>query len=392
MESGARSCDVLVVGGGVTGVCAAVSAARQNARTLLVERSGHPGGTGTAGMHRSICGLYPFGEAAPFLPLNGGLTAELCARLNALTPDKTPRKQGRVIVLPFTAQDLVQVLQDLCRPEARLTVQYNTSVISVTTDRQSIVSVTTQGGGITRLHPKTVVDCTGDGTVVKLSGAPYRSSPPERRQLSGYAFKIRGLRNIDTLTAVKVPYHLNRAVEKNELPFYFRFTTFAPGDKEDEGVCRLNIPPPDGKHSLQTARTDARRVFQFLARTLPEFTTARIDHMAPRVVDREGLRMQGRYTLHSQEVLVGKKFSDGHVRNAWPIEMWDPRHGPTYRYLEPGDHYEIPDGCLQSATIHNLFAAGRCISVSHRALGSTRVMGTCMALGERAGLLAAMAR
>jgi hypothetical protein len=83
-------------------------------------------------------------------------------------------------------------------------------------------------------------------------------------------------------------------------------------------------------------------------------------------------------------VLEGRRFPDGAVKNAWPVEMWDPVKGPLLRYLVPGNYYEIPRGCLRTRKIRNLLCAGRCISVSREALGSTRVMGPCMALGQAA--------
>ena len=83
-------------------------------------------------------------------------------------------------------------------------------------------------------------------------------------------------------------------------------------------------------------------------------------------------------------MLGGRRFDDGVVRNAWPVEIWDQLAGPTYRYLQPGDHYDIPRRCLETSTFTNVYAAGRCISVTREALASTRVTGACMALGEAA--------
>ena len=65
------------------------------------------------------------------------------------------------------------------------------------------------------------------------------------------------------------------------------------------------------------------------------------------------------------------------------------KEGTVYKYVKPGDYYEIPFRCLKARGFHNLLLAGRCISVTHEALGSTRVMGTCISLGEEAGLAAA---
>jgi hypothetical protein len=111
--------------------------------------------------------------------------------------------------------------------------------------------------------------------------------------------------------------------------------------------------------------------------------------MSPGVVDREGPRIRGEYTLTADDVLNGRKFPDGVVKNAWPIELWDQERGPSYQYLEPGDYHEIPLRCLEVRGISNCWCAGRCISATHEALGSTRVIGTCISLGEEAGRQAA---
>jgi hypothetical protein len=131
------------------------------------------------------------------------------------------------------------------------------------------------------------------------------------------------------------------------------------------------------------------RVHEYLSRTLSAFKGSRIAELSPEVAYREGVRACGEYTLTAEDVLEARKFPDGVVRNAWPIELWDQREGPSYRYLEPGECYEVPLRCLKVQGISNCWCAGRCISASHDALGSTRVMGACISLGEEAGREAA---
>jgi hypothetical protein len=190
------------------------------------------------------------------------------------------------------------------------------------------------------------------------------------------------------MLSVRVPYCLRRAVDQEELPSYLRFTTYSPGDDRDEGYCKLNIPPVGGDRNEQ-ARNDALLVHHYLSRVLSAFKGSNIVEMSPEVVYREGPRAFGEYTLSADDVLSGRKFPDGAVKNAWPIELWDQERGPTYRYLDTGDHYEIPLRCLKVRGIANCWCAGRCISATHEALGSTRVMGTCISLGEQGGREAA---
>ena len=122
---------------------------------------------------------------------------------------------------------------------------------------------------------------------------------------------------------------LRKAVDAREMPAYLRFTTYAPGDDPDEGYCRLNIPPA-GEDRNEAARKDALRVHDYLSRMLSAFKGSRIAEMSPEVAYREGVRACGEYTLTADDVLEARKFPDGVVKNAWPIELWDQeRDRPT---------------------------------------------------------------
>ena len=382
-------CDVLVVGAGVGGIGAAVRAAREGAHTVLIEKNGHPGGVAVSGMHRFMCGLYANGPDMPDTTLNQGIVAEVCARLKSLAPDTQARRMGKVHVLPFATRDLVSAVRSLSEEEEELEVSYDTRAVSVRMEHDVIVAVTAQNrAGEFDIFPSAVVDCSGDAKIIQMSGAQHQVTPSDRQQLAGYAFRVKGLRDRDEMLPVKVPYSLRRAVDAEKMPSHLRFTTYSPGEKPDEGVCRLNIPP-EREDGTRQAQSDAVMVHRYLSQVLAAFRGSSIVEMSPEVVRREGPRLCGEYTLSAEDVLQARKFSDGAVKNAWPIELWDPNAGPCYQYLDPGDHYEIPLRCLKARAVANCWCAGRCISATHEALGSTRVMGTCLSLGEQAGREAA---
>ena len=379
-------CEVLVVGGGVAGIAASIKAAREGASTVLIEKNSFPGGTGITGLHRFICGLYANTKDVPDKILNKGIASEICFMLQELAPEKIPLCMGKVYVLPFATSNFMSVLRSLSKKEKRLDIYYNTRAVSAKTKNNSIVSVTIQNlNKKFDIIPRVVVDCSGDGVIIKLSGARYRTTPPDQRQLSGYTFRVKGLEDVTDILAVKVPYYLSKAVEQKKIPFYLKYTTFTAGDTEDEGYCKLNMPPAGIMEREKQAKNNALLVHTYLAKVLPVFKKSYIVEMSPEVVDREGPLLYGEYTLTANDVINAQKFPDGIVKNAWPIELWDQQKGVTYKYLEPGENYEIPLRCLVTKDIKNLFCAGRCISVTHEALGSTRVMGTCISLGERAG-------
>lgn len=383
------SCDVLVVGGGVTGVCAALAAARRGAVTLLAESRLQLGGTGTAGLLQHICGLYLHGANPPVETLNGGLCAEIAALLGEKAPRRTVNRIGQVFVLPCEGGDLLSILTVLCAAERNLTVLTGTELIGGDGSGGRIVTVSLIGGdGALEVTPEVAIDCTGNANLAFLAGAPCELSPVGERQLAGFTIKVSGLRKTDPLLPVKVPYWCAKGVEQGVLPPLLRFTTFFAGDEPEEGFCKLSLDGDDGQERNNRAHEWARLLLDYLGRVLPPFEQARISAMAARVLDREGRRIAGECTLTEDDVVSARKFTDGVVKNAWPVEFWDGNRGVRYRYLPPGEYYEIPLRCLKVSGVDNLLAAGRCISATPAALASARVMGTCMALGEQAGLAA----
>ncbi len=240
--------------------------------------------------------------------------------------------------------------------------------------------------------PRTVVDCSGDAIIAQLSGARFDPSPPSLRQLAGFSFRVSGLRDVEETLALKVPYHLSRGVAEEAMPFHLKYTVFSAGDAPDEGYCKLSVPAAPEADRNERAREAAVLAHRYLARVLPPFRDSFISCMSSEVVDREGPRVRGEYVLTADDVIGARKFPDGVVKNAWPIELWEPDKGVRYRYLESGEYYEIPLRCLAASDVSNLYCAGRCISASREALGSTRVMGACISLGEQAGRAAARRR
>lgn len=383
------SCDVLVAGGGVAGIAAAVRAAREGARTTLAEINGFPGGTAVNCMHRYICGLYSSGPVLPDGTLNGGIADEICHELDKLAPGTKPVKMGKVHLFPFTTGDFISVLRSLSEKQAGLEILYETKIVSVKTELGNIRYIFAKGlKGELQISPRAVIDCSGDGTVIRLSGAAYDISSLDERQLAGFCFKIKGIEDLNDMAPVSVPYYISQAAAEKKIPFYLKYARFYQGDVADEGYCLISIPPGDSPERIREAKKYAAAVHGILADSIDSFRNSRITEMSSGIAEREGLRMKGEYTLTEKDVLSARKFHDGVVKSAWPIELWDREKGPTYRYLEPGAWYQIPLRCLKSHDIKNLYCAGRCISASREALGSTRVMGTCISLGEQAGLAA----
>lgn len=373
----------------MAGVSAAVAAARTGVQVVLVEQEAFLGGAGVAALHRFICGLYLNGPDKPADTLNGGLVREIVARLQAIAPTNQPMQMGRVWVFPFETTDLRSVYENLACREANLTIVRSAEVEAVRSESNRILSIRLRTpDGLTTIAPRAVIDATGSGAVIRLSGAAFELARESERQLGGCTIHIGGIAGDRQLLGIKIPWCLSRLprAEIEELPV---FAGFAGGSSKDDGFCKWSVSPESANVDDALFSERIARLHSLLAADLPEFANSRILAYS-RAMEREGIRLAGEWELDQDSVLHARKFPDGLVRNAWPIEFWDQRDAaPRYAYPPDGDYYEIPGQCLRSRTISNLIATGRCISASSQALASTRVMGTCMALGEAAGILAA---
>jgi len=384
-----RDCDVLVVGAGVSGVPAAVAAARAGASVIVVEKRGAPGGAGVAALHQSICGLYTSGNKAPTAPLNGGIPAEICERLSALSPDGAPVRIGRAYVLPYVNEHLEAVYADMIAGEKNLEVRYGALAVAAEQENGTIRAVTLrQGPDDDTVEPGVVIDCSGTGVMAEIAGVPFDVAAPEERQLAGFTVRLSGVKGVDEALSVKVAYALKAVADVDRLPGHLQFSSLR-GGGAGGAILKLSLPPGQAPGRRARAVSDVGLVCAALAETLPEFADANIADAAEDVMDRDGRRLKGKYVLTEDDVLGARKFDDPAARGAWPIEFWNQRTGPSYRYVPDGDWYEIPLRCLQSSTVKNLLCAGRCISATAMALASTRVMGVCMALGAAAGKHAA---
>ena len=373
--------DVAVVGGGVSGVCAAIIAARRGLRTVLIEKNSFLGGTPVLGMFSFICGLFFNDNNKNFLLLNHGITKEILNKLSGNNFRKCCEKIGKTELFSMRSESLVPVLKCLVENEKNLTTLYLSNFKNVKLNDNKISSIIiSQKSVLTELFVNSVVDATGCGAIILKSGAEYLLNKKIDRQLNGYSFKIKKIKKADKLLQIKIPYLVSQAVKKNLLPNECRFTTVTIDEVKGTAVIKISLVDA-GKDKATNL------IFDLIKSNFDEFKCAEIDKCSDEILEREGVRLKGLYILNETDVKNCKKFDDGIVNAAWPIEFWSRDKGPKLEYLKPGSYYQIPARCLKSKNIKNLFATGRCISADAKALASSRMVGTCMALGEAVGKL-----
>jgi hypothetical protein len=138
------------------------------------------------------------------------------------------------------------------------------------------------------------------------------------------------------------------------------------------------------------ARKQIYEITQYLKRYVPGFANARMEKIAPFMGIRESRVIVGKYVLTAEDIIACRRFPDAIAVAGYPVDIHHAKGGDCTMYF-CDDSYDIPYRCLLPAHIEGLLVAGRCSSMNHEAMASTRVMSTCMALGEAAGRAARLA-
>ena len=181
--------DVVVIGGGSAGLCAAVAAARAGARVILIERADTLGGMGTLAKVHTFCGLYHPDVSRPPEIANPGLPAEIEKLMRART-GVGPVKMGKVYVLPQDPAAFAEIARDLAVAEKSLAVRFGTTCTAITRETGKTFVVGTDSGNILC---RALVDASADAVVADLLGVARLSVAADKNQRSGFLFSLQGV-------------------------------------------------------------------------------------------------------------------------------------------------------------------------------------------------------
>jgi hypothetical protein len=393
------SCDVLVIGGGSAGVAAAAAAGRAGAEVILVERYGFLGGLATAGLVGTVCGLYLRDTAGSQpAPVGGGFPMEFAARLKKVSGSEPLRLDDGLWVLPFQPQAFERVADAAVSEAGNVTLLLHTTVADVAVERSRISEVRALAWNeVLTIQPRSVVDGTGEATVAALAGGTVEDGIADQSPALVFVME-NAAPDFGRPQMLDVLCGLRRAVEQGHLPAGCERLSLVPGTGAGGRVAfKINLAPAEPGRSSpdqvtdweRKGRTLADEIQRFLIENIVSFRNAHFSHAATQLGVRTGRRIRGRATLSDEDVLGGRKFDGGIARGCWPMEHWRDGSQPAMAFLKERDYYEIPFGCLQSAGLDNVLAAGRCFSAASGALASARVIGTALATGWAAGTAAA---
>ncbi len=390
--------NLVVVGGGLTGVAAAVSAAREGLTVLLVEKSGCLGGA------ISNCLVYPFmpywtkpywGEAAKNKKyLSQGIFKEMKERHDKYVTDCKDHE--------FNSEYFKIVLDDMT-VEAGVTVLFHSVLADVKKQGETInaIEIIAKSQRIT-IEADFFVDATGDGDLFYLAGCDFQLG----RESDGLCqpmttcFRMSGV-DLDLFTEerprLQEIYKEKQSEGEITNPRENILVFFGVGEDvlhfNSTRVIKLNPTDPfDVSRAEVMARRQIHELVSFLKENSKAFDESALISIAVDIGVRESRKLKGVHILTADEIINCTQFEDSIALGNYDIDIHNPTGtGTSHRFFGDGEYYTIPYRSLLPKEFNNLVVAGRCLSATHEAQASVRIMPTCCCLGQAAGTAAAVA-
>jgi hypothetical protein len=418
--------DVLVVGGGPSGLGAALGAAESGAKVLLVEQYGFLGGSATAGLVVTMASYYtssgiPLKKTSDVTlfptdhglgkPIIGGVWARLIETLVSANGAYAPSVHTGFMV-PFDPEVLKLVALEMLNA-AKVDLLFHSFASGITMDGDMVTGVILESkSGPIVAKAKVIIDCTGDGDIAAFSGAPYEVGRSMDRMVqpmtlmflleglmlekfktyaSAHPDEWHGVQGLSTLMQIatkqgelKIPRE-NILIFGNVRPNRVLINSTRVLDTLGTDVWDLTRAELEGRRQVA-------ELTRFFRKYVPGFEAAYVAQSGIATCVRESRRIMGEYVLTAKDVLDAKKFDDAIALGSYPIDLHSPTgKGTILQKIKPGSAYSIPLRCLIPQKVENLLIGGRCISGTHVANASYRTMPICCATGQAAGVCAAIA-
>ena len=406
--------DVIVLGGGPSGCTAAVAAAREGARTLLLEATNCLGGMGTAGLVPAWC---PFSDKEK--SVYRGLAQRVFDESRKGVPHEPSSKLDWVAINP---EHLKRVYDDLVTG-AGVHVLFHAQAASVQmrADGEVDAVLVATKAGLTAYRARVYVDSTGDGDVATWAGAPFAKGDAATGELQPATMCFQ-LANVTTFHYLHSPTVFP---SNKQSPVYSIVGNPKYPHVRDAHMCQNEVGPNvvgfNAGHVWDADNTDPEKLTQaiFEGRKVADELQRGLAEFHPKAFGgsflaatgallgiRESRRIEGDYVLTAEDYAARRSFDDEIGRNSYFIDIhtakaevaaanakreWDELVVGRFEHYGAGESHGIPYRCLTPKGLRNVVVSGRCISTDRPVQGSTRVMPACLVTGEAAGLAAALA-
>lgn len=393
------SYDVTVCGGGPAGFIAAITAARQGARTALVERFGFLGGMATAG-YVSPISEFKFDDAVVI----GGVAWEFIQNLQKMGGAFVEPTIGNVAFDP----ERYKLCAQRMALDAGVQLYMNSYLTDCVCKDGAIQQVLIENkNGAEALESKIFIDATGDADLAHLAGVPMQPMNGESLQPLSTYFILQG---VDTNSPViqEAMHHSKQGENCHCLPIRNRLLEMMKTQKMPnfggpwfctvlrEGAVTVNMTRTtanacdnrDYTRAECELREDVYRLADILRRNFEEFKNCQVAAVAVQAGVRETRRIKGVHTVTGEEYLNAVHYEDSVAHGMHPIDIHSAKQGEQYTHFLDKPSY-VPYRALIAPDYPNLLVAGRCLSADRQAFASLRVQGSCMDMGQAAGAAAA---
>ena len=418
---------LLVIGGGPAGVCAAIAAARQGIQTLIVESGGCLGGMATQGLVAPFMTCF---DSTGEVQVIRGLFEEIVQRMVALggaihpskiratSPYSAWKTAGHDHVTPFDAETLKFVLDDMCA-QAGVRVLLHARFVSPIMQGNAIKgAVLLTRSGLENVSAQVVIDATGDGDVAYSAGVPCVVGNPDTQRIQPATLFFH-INNVDSaaleadvqahfhefhrengVSYHALHWHVAKAEAAGEWDIARKSVNIYKGVRNDEwavNCTRIANIDATNSESLSKGEVEGRRQVQellrFFHKYVPGCAEATIKSSASTLGIRESRHTRGEAILEANDLLQGIVPEDSILvaSNSVDVHGRNTHNGTEYRTREKGQWYGVPYRTLIPLQVENLLVAGRCLSATSDAAGAVRVMPPVMAMGHAAGLAATLA-
>ncbi|MFH1377485.1 MAG: FAD-dependent oxidoreductase [Planctomycetota bacterium] len=389
--------DVIVIGGGTAGTIAAIQAGRAGAKTLLIEKSGGLGGTVTNALVNYPAVFFAWGKQ-----VITGIGWELVKDTNELAGISTPQHPEPVaekwIHSCPTDPHIFAALSNERLISAGVDMLLHAMPARIKSDPKGHRVTVCVKTGLVEFKATIVIDATGDANATQIAGLPV--DYPKETQPATLIFKFNGY-DYNSLNLDAIQAAFDQAVESGELirhdlHWNVQDKMIAPYLRSGGGncnhVCGINAFDSEGRTRAEIAgRQTLLKLFRFFKRQ-PGLEKIKVAVCAPECGIRETGIIRGVKTVTLDDYFSGRRWDDAVCNSFYPIDLHiETGKGVDWRALKPGTIPSIPRGSMIPVGSKQFIVAGRCISSDRLANSALRVEASCMAMGQAAGAMAALA-